>query len=264
MSLPASDGIAPHLAALTLRLDEARRRRAPTERPAAGSIALGDAYVVQRGLLEACERRGDSLCGYKLAITSEPRLRGLGLEAPLTGFLCEGDRVEACSMPMAELIAPRIEPEVAFVTRHRLSGERCTPWQVLAATAFVAGAFEIIDSRWAPGPFDPLAALADNVSSARHVVGRLTRNPHDLDLSLLGTVVAKNGAFVATGTTASVFEHPAASVALLVRRLATQGLSLEAGSLVLTGGLVEAFAVAEGDRVSARFAGLGDVSVRFA
>jgi 2-oxo-3-hexenedioate decarboxylase len=253
----------PRLAGFAARLEQARVQREPIANLAAESLTWSDAYAVQGLLRDGREQAGDAVCGHKIAITSPARLQAMGLDAPLCGFLCESGAVDDGVVPIHELIAPRIEPEIAFVMKRPLSGERCTVLQVLAATDFVAGAFEIIDSRYVKAPFDPLSAVADNVSSARHVVGGVIRRPHDLDLSLIGMAVAKNAQFVATGTSAAIFGHPAASVAALVRVLSRQGRRLDAGSVVLTGGLVEAFNVAAGDIVSARFAGLGEVSVRF-
>ena len=261
MSAPGAEPKA-RLAAIADRLEQARERREPIENLRGEGLGWDDACAVQGLLRERRERRGDPVCGYKVAVTSEAKLEALGLAAPLCGFLCASDAVEGGALAVDGLIAPRIEPEIAFVMKRALAGPRCSVLDVLAATDFVVGAFEILDSRFVKGPFDPLSATADNVSTARHVLGSTIRRPHDLDLSLVGVVVTRDGEFVATGTSAAVFGHPAASVAALVRVLAGQGRSLEAGALVLSGGLVDAFGVAAGDRLTARYAGLGEVSLR--
>jgi 2-oxo-3-hexenedioate decarboxylase len=250
------------LAAIADRLQRARERREPIESLRGEGLGWGDAHAVQALLRERRERAGERVCGYKVAVTSEQKLKALGLEAPLCGFLCDSDAVEGGTLAAVGLIAPRIEPEIAFVMKRALAGPRCSVLDVLGATDFVVGAFEILDSRFVKGAFDPISATADNVSTARHVLGSTIRRPHDLDLSLVGVVVTRDGEFVATGTSAGVFGHPAASVAALVRALDGQGRRLEAGALVLTGGLVEAFGVAAGDRLTARYAGLGEVGLR--
>jgi 2-oxo-3-hexenedioate decarboxylase len=45
--------------------------------------------------------------------------------------------------------------------------------------------------------------------------------------------------------------------------LGARGKSIPAGTLILTGGVTEAIAVAAGDSVTARFQHLGSVSMRF-
>jgi 2-oxo-3-hexenedioate decarboxylase len=261
VSAPAADSQA-RLATIADCLEQARERRQPIESLRGEGLGWDDAYAVQSLLRERRERRGDPVCGYKVALTSRARLKALGLADPLCGFLCASDAIEGGALAVDGLIAPRVEPEIAFVMKRALAGPRCSVLDVLAATDFVVGAFEILDSRFVKGPFDPLSATADNVSTARHVLGSTIRRPHDVDLSLVGVVVTRHGEFVATGTSAAVFGHAAASVAALVRVLAGQGRALEAGALVLSGGLVDAFDVAAGDRLTARYAGLGEVSLR--
>jgi 2-keto-4-pentenoate hydratase len=57
--------------------------------------------------------------------------------------------------------------------------------------------------------------------------------------------------------------HPAAAVAWLVRALAARGLGLEAGQIVMAGGMTEAIPVAPGDSVVASFDRLGSVEIAF-
>jgi 2-oxo-3-hexenedioate decarboxylase len=76
-------------------------------------------------------------------------------------------------------------------------------------------------------------------------------------------VLEKNGEIVATASGAAVLGHPAASVAMLANMLGARGKCIPAGTLILTGGVTEAIAVAAGDSVTARFQHLGSVSMRF-
>ena len=76
-------------------------------------------------------------------------------------------------------------------------------------------------------------------------------------------VLEKNGEVMATGAGAAVLGHPANSVAMLANMLAARGEHIPAGSFIMTGAVTEAIAVAKGDSVTARFQGLGSVSVRF-
>jgi 2-oxo-3-hexenedioate decarboxylase len=85
-----------------------------------------------------------------------------------------------------------------------------------------------------------------------------------MDLRTLGVVLEKNGEIVAMAAGAAVLGQPLAAVAMLANHLATRGQSIPAGSLILTGGVTEAIAVAPGDQILVRFQDLGTVSMRFA
>lgn len=109
-----------------------------------------------------------------------------------------------CSIPRGEplpvdaLIAPRVEPELAFVLNAPLQGPGVTVADVLAATAFVLPALEIIDSRiqdWKIGIVD---TVAGNASSARVVLGGTRIRLDDVDPRLIGVVLRRNGEAIAS------------------------------------------------------------------
>jgi 2-oxo-3-hexenedioate decarboxylase len=119
----------------------------------------------------------------------------------------------------------------------------------------------VIDSRFIDYSFALPDVVADNASSAYFVVGGKAVNPRDLDLALEAVVVTVNGATVATATGAAVQGHPAEALALAANSLAERGLCIEAGEIVLTGGLTDAIPVSEGDQISAEFTTLGSLFV---
>jgi 2-keto-4-pentenoate hydratase len=100
--------------------------------------------------------------------------------------------------------------------------------------------------------------VADRVSASRHLVGA-PMPPAGLDLRLVGVVLEKNGALVATAAGAASMGHPASAVAWLVRALAAEGEGLRAGQIVLSGGLTEATPVTAGDVVTATIDRLGSL-----
>jgi 2-oxo-3-hexenedioate decarboxylase len=77
-------------------------------------------------------------------------------------------------------------------------------------------------------------------------------------------VLEKNGLPVALGAGAAVLGHPAAAVAALANHLGRRGQKIPAGTLILSGGVTEAVAVAPGDHVCLRIQGMGQVTLRFA
>jgi 2-oxo-3-hexenedioate decarboxylase len=188
----------------------------------------------------------------------------MGVFVPGIGFLmAHMARPESSAVRTDDLLHPRVECEIAFVTKQPLKGDSCTREEVLAATDFVVPALEVIDSRFAGFRFDLQSAIADNNSAARYIVGGRARYPGDLDLSSLGVVMEKNGEAVAMASSAAVMEHPAEAVALLMKVLAGLGEDLPAGSFVMSGGITAAIPVQAGDHILARYQGLGSISTRF-
>ncbi|MEP7112277.1 MAG: 2-oxo-3-hexenedioate decarboxylase [Ilumatobacteraceae bacterium] len=224
---------------------------------------VSDGYAVQAELCRRWQANGRRLTGYKGGLTSKAKMVQMGLETPVFGVLMgdtcisDGDVVD-----ITQLIHPKVEAEIAFVTSRELSGDVSID-EVLAATEFVMPAIEVIDSRFKDFKFDIQSVIADNTSAARYVVGGAPRRPEGLDLRLLGVVMERNGELVGNAAGAAVMGHPGASVVELVRWLAGSGQALPAGSLVLTGGVTEAVAVHAGDHVTARVQHLGTVGVRF-
>ncbi|SDH50371.1 2-keto-4-pentenoate hydratase [Pseudonocardia oroxyli] len=119
---------------------------------------------------------------------------------------------------------------------------------------------EVLDSRFLDYRFTTADVVADNTSAARFVVGAPVP-VEGIDLRLVGVVFEKNGQVVATAAGAASLGHPAAAVAWLVRRLATDGEGLTAGQVVLSGGLTAAVPVGPGDVVTATIDRLGSLEL---
>ncbi|MBC7214769.1 MAG: 2-oxo-3-hexenedioate decarboxylase [Burkholderiaceae bacterium] len=223
-----------------------------------------DAYDVQDAVLARKTARGARVVGYKAGLTSFAKMKQMGVSEPVFGFLVDDFAVpEGAAIEVSELIHPKVEPEICFVTKTALKGPGCHVGAVLAACDFVLAGIEVIDSRYRDFKFDAKSVIADNTSAARFVVGSRIANAQDLDLRTLGVVLEKNGVPVAFGAGAAVVGNPAAAVAMLVNHLAARGQELPAGSLVLSGGITEAVAVQAGDAVTLKVQNLGSVGLRF-
>jgi 2-oxo-3-hexenedioate decarboxylase len=251
------------VAAFAETLDSAQRERRLLARLADMPLQVGDGYRVQRELQRRRIARGEQLVGYKMGLTSLAKMKQIGLSSPVFGFLTDGHGAsDGGELDTASLSQPRVEPEIAFIMARDIDGE-CTLEEVLAATAFVAPAIEVLDSRFNGFKFDLASAIADNTSAARFVVGQARKAPAGIDLAKIGVVVRKNGSEAARGWGENVLGHPARSVAMLAAMLKAEGTALPAGAIVMTGGITEAISVARGDRVEVNLEALGTVSVAF-
>lgn len=227
-------------------------------------MTLADGYAVQLELRRRWLAQGRRQAGWKAGLTSKAKMDQMGVRVPSIGFLlADMARPENSAVRTDDLVHPRAECEIAFVTKARLAGDQVTREDVLAATDFVLPAIEVIDSRFSGFKFDLPSVVADNGSSARYVAGGRARCAGDIDLSTLGVVMEKNGEAVTMGASAAVMGHPADAIALMVRVLHELGEDLPAGSFVMSGAITEAIAVKPGDNVIARYQELGSVSVRF-
>lgn len=223
-----------------------------------------DAYAIQAEILARKLARGERLAGLKCGLTSHAKMKQMGVDTPVFGFVMDSFAVpEGGECPVAELIHPKVEPEICFVTRHALKGPGCHIASVLAATDFVLPGIEVIDSRYRDFKFDLKSVIADNTSAARFVVGGRAQRADQADLRTMGVVLEKNGQVVSLGAGAAVLGHPAAAVAMLANHLGRRGQEIPAGTLILSGGVTEAVAVQAGDHVCLRLQGGGSVSMRF-
>jgi 2-oxo-3-hexenedioate decarboxylase len=223
---------------------------------------LDAAYAVQEAGVRLLVADGERPIGFKLGLTSRAKQAQMGVAEPLYGELTDAMLLDVGEpLVAADHIQPRVEPEIAFLVGTDLAGERVGTTQVLAATAAVAPAIEVIDSRYAGYSFTLPDVIADNASAARLVLGGVRRTADGIDLRLLGCVLERNGRVVSTAAGAASLGHPAAAVAWLVRALARCGRGLAAGDVVLSGALTEALPVAPGDVVVARLGRLGTVEL---
>ncbi|MDP3671384.1 MAG: 2-oxo-3-hexenedioate decarboxylase [Telluria sp.] len=223
-----------------------------------------DAYAIQDEIRRRKIARGCRIVGMKAGLTSHAKMKQMGVATPCFGFMADYFALpEGAECKVSELIHPKVEPEIAFVTKHALRGPGCHIGAVLAATDFVMPGIEVIDSRYRDFKFDLKSVIADNTSAARFVVGGMPVAASGIDLRTVGIVLEKNGEPVAFGAGAAVLGHPAAAIAMLANHLAKRGEEIPAGSLILSGGITEAVAVKAGDSVCLRVQGMGSVGMRF-
>lgn len=166
------------------------------------------------------------------------------------------------AVPQHKLIHPRIEPEIVFAMGRRLEGPGVTCAQAMAAVDQILGGAEVIDSRYKDFKFTAGDVIADNASSGAFVTGPVSRRPEDINLATEAVLVEVNGEVVYTATGAAVQGHPGEALALAANDLAKRGLAIEAGWIVLTGGMTDAVFAPPGSAVACHFGSLGSVFIR--
>ncbi len=223
-----------------------------------------DAYAIQNMIKARKLARGLTISGLKAGLTSHAKMKQMGVTVPVFGFMSSDYEVaDGAACNMSELIHPKVEPEIAFMTNKPLRGPGCHIGAVLAATEYVIPGIEVIDSRYRDFKFDLKSVIADNTSASRYVTGGKKMDVRNADLRNTGIVLEKNGQPVVFGAGAAVLGHPAAAIAMLANHLGAIGEEIPAGTLILSGGITEAVAVAAGDTMTLRVQGMGSTSIRF-
>lgn len=223
-----------------------------------------DAFDVQWEVRRRKEERGHKIVGMKMGLTSWAKMAQMEVEHPCYGYLADYFSVpEGGEIKIDELIHPKVEAEIAFVTKAPLKGPGIHIGDVLRATDFIIPAVEVIDSRYKYFKFDLKSVIADNSSSCRFITGGRMARLEDVDLKNLGVVMEINGEIVATGAGAAVLGHPAASVAMLANMLGERGEEIPAGTFIMTGGITAAVTVNKGDSINIRYQGLGSITAKF-
>lgn len=255
----SADGTARRIADALLRAQADRVPITPFTRKLP-FLSVDTAYRAQSLVVEDRLQAGEEVVGLKLGLTSRVKRQALGIDEPVFGrltsrmVLAPGEPVE-----LDQLIHPRAEPEIAFLIGERIEAPT-TVARVLAATEAVFPAIEVVDSRYAE-PFRLPDSVADNAGAARMVIGARGRSPDALvDLGVLGCVFRCRGA-IDTAAGGAVMGHPAAALVWLAQTLAARGEGIEAGSIVLSGGLTASVALQSRGVVIAEFDGLGSIGV---
>jgi 2-keto-4-pentenoate hydratase len=224
-----------------------------------------DSYEVQ--LLNIRERleAGATIRGHKVGLSSVAMQQMMGVDEPDYGHLLSDMEVFAdVPVDATRYCYPRIEVEVAFILGATLPGEDCTEADVIAATEAVAPSIELIDSRITDWKIGIVDTIADNASSAGFILGEERVKPTEIDLLTIDARLFKSGQQVAQGRSDAVLGNPVTAVAWLARKVASFGVRLEAGHVILPGSVHRAIDAAPGDVFLAEFDGLGKVDLSFA
>ncbi len=226
------------------RIDAAERsrqqiRQLSLQYPA---MSIEDAYAVQRQWVAMKLSSGRTLRGHKVGLTSRAMQISSQITEPDFGDLLDDMfYTSGADLPFERFIVPRVEVELAFVLGRALRGPNISVFDVLAATDYVVPALEIIDARIQQ--VDPQTkttrrvtdTISDNAANAAVVIGGRPIKPLDVDLRWVSALLYKNATVEESGVAAAVLNHPANGVVWLANKLASYGVELAAGEIILGG-----------------------------
>ena len=251
-------------------LHEAHLARAPFA-PLPAELAprdLTDAYSIQSEFVGMRAETLGQVTGYKIALTTPAMRKMVGVNDSIAGDMLDKTiHRGAARVRAADYVRLLIEFEIAFEIAEDLpvidapySRER-----IARSVAAAMPAIELADDRNAD--YSKLAAnalmlVADNVWNEGAVLGKPVRDWKKLDLAALHGVAVINGKKVGDGYGRDVMGHPLDALAWLANNLASRGLGLWRGDVVITGSLVTSKFPKAGDAVRFDAGPLGAVELR--
>ena len=212
-------------------------------------LSLEDAYQIQSRGIDLRRRRGESVIGYKMGLTSSAKMKQMGVTAPIAGVLTQKMRIELPrSFLKSRAIHPKIEPEIAVILAHPIHSSLSFEEAVLVC-ASIGPAAEIIDSRFENFKFTLPDVVADNCSSSSFVLGKMMPFPlNDPRVSVddLKMTLSENNEVLESGNSGSILGHPIRSIVALSQIAAAQGWEIPGGSIVLCGSATAAIPLEKG------------------
>lgn len=253
-------------------LENAERTRTPMRQLSRQhpEMTIDEAYAVQLAWRDLKLAQGRRLTARKIGLTSRSMQVAQEVDEPDRGIYFDDQMFTSGDViDMSRFIRPRVEVELAFELSRPLAGPDVTLTDVLAATAWVMPAVEIVDSRLemkdpeTGGSRKITDAIGDNAANAGLILGGNPVRPDAVDLRWVGGLLYLNGVIVDSGVSASVMNHPAAGIAWLANSLVPYGEKLEPGQPVLAGAFTRSHFVAQGDTMHADYGPLGVVCAHF-
>jgi len=165
-----------------------------------------EAYEIQAASIAKRYERGEKLVGVKLGFTSKAKMVQMGVHDMIWGRLTDGMLIEKnANVLLEKFIHPRAEPEICFLVKKEITQE--VPMsEIKQYISGVAGAIEIIDSRYQNFKFSLEDVIADNCSSSGFVVGEW----HDVDTPIadLKMELIVDDEVVQSGSSAAILGDP--------------------------------------------------------
>lgn len=234
---PTEGAVSPWWVSEALRLRSAEMTRQPVSLLSHRhrEVSLDDAYRIQWHGTALRVADGARVVGHKVGLTSVAMQEQFGIDQPDSGLLLDCMAVERDGeLRLGDLVAPRVEGELAFRLGSDLGGADVSEKVIRDAVAATFLALEIIDSRYGFEGLTLVDSVADNAACGRFVLGATVEGLVP-DLGGEHLTLTVDGAVAASGFGRAILGDPIRSVAWLVHRLAAFGTGLRAGDVVLAG-----------------------------
>lgn len=249
----------------------ARRRFAPLPAELAPA-SVAEAYAIQSEFVGMRAAELGMVTGYKIALTTPAMRAMVGMNDAVAGDMLDKtirrrNSPAGASVRAADYVRLLVEFEIAFEMAEDLPaiGAPYGRERVAQAVATAMPALELADDRNADYsilPANPLMLIADNAWNEGAVLGAPLADWRGVDLAALRGVATINGREIGRGHGRDVMGHPLDALAWLANNLASRGLGLWRGDVVITGSLVTTKYPRPGDSIRFEAGALGAVELR--
>ena len=246
---------------ITFSLDKAvYNAQATSQISQSQAISLADAYDIQKISLAQRHQRGEKLMSYKLGFTSRAKMEQMGVHDIIWGQLTDKMKIiNGQTLTKSKFIHPRVEPEIVFLIAKPID-EFLTLKTAGDYLQGVAGALEIIDSRYENFKFSLEDVIADNCSSSAYVIGEWL--PPTTPLQNLAISLVINEKTSQTGNSNAILGNLLASLVEMAKMAQKYELNIELRQVILAGAATSAVYIQAGDKIEGQFEGLGTVHLK--
>ncbi len=229
---------------------------------------LGDDTPTDLSTAEAiatahAEQLGHDVIGWKIGATSAAAMELLGSPGAFAGRIFDGTNHGSGIIEADAVVDPKLECEFAFVIADDVAPRTgWTPEDAKAAAEAVAPAFEIVGPRFA-NMFTVgwLSLVADSGANAGIRLGEPVPVDQLPDLSSLEVSLTVDDEAAATGTGDAIMGDPWAALAWMLEHHGERGLTMPAGSIVMSGTCTGVTPLAPGSTATADYGPLGKLSI---
>jgi len=227
--------------------------------------SLAQAYAIQDDLIACLIESGHRgpVAGWKIAANSPQLLARLKLAEPANGRVFADQRHDTpATLRAADYTRFAFEPEIAALMKTTLDPADApfAAADVMAAIDRFVPALELLDMRHTDMANTHIPdAIAQNISNVGAVLGGPGVAPDALDTAQIRTMLSINGR-IEHDVTGAAPQPPLEAVAWLANQLASRGLALEAGQVVLCGTHSPIWYHEGAGEIEVAMSGLGKVS----
>lgn len=217
------------------------------------------AYLIAAESTRVRLARGEQAAGRKIGYTNRNIWAQYNVHQPIWGHVyahtVRYTHNNSGVQSLGRMVAPRIEPEIAFKLHAPPPAGCDDPAAVLRSVEWMARTFEIVDCHYAGWKFTGPDSVIDFSHHASLIVGEACAIAerdirHLVDaLRDCRITLSRDGVITDTGTGANALGHPTLALAALADIIASQpeAAPLQAGEIVTTGTLTAALPVQAGE-----------------
>ena len=233
------EDIAATRAAKALLAEHKAKARFKSLGPPEAPATISDAYDIQEKHVGLLRGEHGEPAGYKVGLTSAAMQAFCGIGHPIAGVVL-ASRVHRSGVAVRRSDFGRLglEFEIAVRIGSDIAGAAFSAETIAPHIDGVCAAIELVDDRDADyGRLDVLSLVADNSWNAGIVLSEFASEWPDLG-SLRGRATRDRNS-IGEGHGRDILGHPFNSVAWLASQLASRGIGLKAGEIVMTGSVMK-------------------------